>query len=537
MSERDDGPNQRGPIGDGGPEGGSSRLYAGPLDPLGLLANIVARINVSMHVKLLSGYLVGALLVLGMAILTLVVISNMTHQVDELSRLQEQVEAAGKKNKLLTSLLHFRTLGLLTDDPSHNVRIEEAKVQFAEELARAEANSPANKEPFFDELRDAKAGLVEAGTRVMASYQAGNLDEAIRIHVEEERLRSAEAEELLNGLVVDANRQMEEAQADFQSDRDLLSSVGWTLSGVSLAAAVLIGLVLSLAFIRPVRRIDQALAHIALGDFTQRVYVPNKDEFGALSINLNKTTEQLGTLYTELQGLNENLQTRVDAQVKELERTTQMQRYLSPQLAESILWGDTDVELISRRQNLTVLFSDIRGFTSMSERMEPEDLVDLLNQYLTEMTDIVFKNGGTLDKYIGDAIMVFFGNPVPFEDHAERAVRTALEMRAGLSELQPRWVVGDGELLSIGIGITTGYVTVGNIGSPARLEYTVLGNQVNLASRLADSAQPGQILVSERTLLSVREVVESREIEQVQLKGVSRPIRVFEISDKGDQPS
>ena len=540
MSEHDDIRAPGGPAANSGRGDETSLRYTvpqGPPGPLGLLADMVARIRVSMHLKLLSGYLAGAFLVLGMAIMTLIVISNMTHQVDELTRLQNQVEAAGKKKNLLTSLLHFRTLGLLTDDPSHNDRIEEAKVQFAEELAIAESNSPPSKDEFFQQLRVAKAGLVEAGTRVMASYQAGDLDEAVRIHPEDERLRSGEAEQLLNGLVAEANARMEEVQARFQSDRDLLSTVGWALSGVSLAAALLIGLVLSLAFIRPVRRIDQALAHIAVGDFTQRVYVPNRDEFGALSVNLNKTTEQLGNLYTELQGLNENLQTRVDAQVKELERTTRMQRYLSPQLAESILSGETDVELISQRQNLTILFSDIRGFTSMSERMEPEELVDLLNQYLTEMTEIVFKNGGTLDKYIGDAIMVFFGNPIPYEDHAERAVRTALEMRARLAELQPRWVAGDAALLNIGVGITTGYVTVGNIGSPARLEYTVLGNQVNLASRLADSAQGGQILINERTLVAVRELVDSQEIEQLQLKGVSRPTRVFEINERGDRPS
>ena len=540
MSEHDDIRAPGGPAANSGRGDETSLRYTVPQGapgPLGLLADMVARIRVSMHLKLLSGYLAGAFLVLGMAILTLIVISNMTHQVDELTRLQNQVEAAGKKNNLLTSLLHFRTLGLLTDDPSHNDRIEEAKVQFAEELAIAESNSPPSKDEFFQQLRVAKAGLVEAGTRVMASYQAGDLDEAVRIHLEDERLRSGEAEQLLNGLVAEANARMEEVQARFQSDRDLLSTAGWALSGVSLAAALLIGLVLSLAFIRPVRRIDQALAHIAVGDFTQRVYVPNRDEFGALSVNLNKTTEQLGNLYTELQGLNENLQTRVDEQVMELERTTRMQRYLSPQLAESILSGETDVELISQRQNLTILFSDIRGFTSMSERMEPEELVDLLNQYLTEMTEIVFKNGGTLDKYIGDAIMVFFGNPIPYEDHAERAVRTALEMRARLAELQPRWVAGDAALLNIGVGITTGYVTVGNIGSPARLEYTVLGNQVNLASRLADSAQGGQILINERTLVAVRELVDSQEIEQLQLKGVSRPTRVFEINERGDRPS
>ena len=212
-----------------------------------------------------------------------------------------------------------------------------------------------------------------------------------------------------------------------------------------------------------------------------------------------------------------------------------MKRYLSPQLAESILSGGTDVDLDSRRQELTVFFSDLRGFTAMSERLEPEELVDLLNQYLAEMTEIVFKHGGTLDKYIGDALMVFFGNPVSYEDHAERAVSTALEMRARLEELQQRWMTRSQEFLAMGIGITTGYVTVGNIGSPSRMDYTVLGNQVNLASRLADAAKGGQILVSERTLVAVRDRVVSTEIDQIQLQGVFRPIRIFEINEKDQQ--
>ena len=337
---------------------------------------------------------------------------------------------------------------------------------------------------------------------------------------------------LMRELVTDSMRQMTDARDGFQSDRKLLAVVGWTLSGVSLASALLIGLVLSLAFIRPVRRIDSVLARIAVGDFTERIDVPNRDEFGTLCTNLNKASEQLSDLYSKLQSLNENLQDRVDEQVQELERTTRMKRYISAQLAESILSGETDVDLKSGRQDLTVLFSDIRGFTAMSERMEPEDMVDILNQYLSEMTEIVFKHGGTLDKYIGDAVMVFVGNPIPYDDHVERGVRIAMEMRSRLAELQQRWLVEQGELLSIGIGVTTGYVTVGNIGSPARMDYTVVGNQVNLASRLADQAQAGQVLVSERTLAAVRDLVNYDEVDQIELQGVSRPIKVYEINEK-----
>ena len=487
-----------------------------------------------VHVKLLSGYFVGALLVLGMAFLTLVVISSMNNQVSELTRLQKQVQSATTKNNLIASQLHLTSLALLTKDESKYAEIAEARGEFSEVLALAESKSPEDKTEFFQRLRDANAHLATAGAKVLA--QSGNPDAAIRIHLEEERPLSDEVEGLLAELVADANTKITAAQSTFQSDRKVLTTLGWTFSGISLAAALFIGLVMTLAFIRPVRSINDALAKVAVGDFTQRVNVPNRDEFGTLSANLNRTTERLGELYSELNSLNQNLQARVNEQVLELERTTRMQRYLSPQLAESILSGDTDVDLSSRRQNLTVFFSDIRGFTAMSESLEPEELVDLLNQYLAEMTDIVFKHGGTLDKYIGDALMVFFGNPVPYEDHAERAITTALDMQSRLEELQRRWTSQNQEAFTMGIGITTGYVTVGNIGSPSRMGYTVLGNQVNLASRLADTAAGGQILVSEGTLLAVRELVESREIDQVHLQGVSRPIRIFEINEKSPPP-
>jgi class 3 adenylate cyclase len=165
----------------------------------------------------------------------------------------------------------------------------------------------------------------------------------------------------------------------------------------------------------------------------------------------------------------------------------------------------------------------------MSERMEPEELVDALNEYLTVMTDIVFRHGGTLDKYLGDGLLAFFGDPIEFSDHAERAVATALEMHWRVGELRERWMLRYEEDLSIGIGISTGYVTVGNIGSDTRSEYTVIGNHVNLASRLANSAAPDQILVTERTMAAVKEQVEGTWVEDIHLKGVQRPMRVFSL--------
>jgi adenylate cyclase len=154
------------------------------------------------------------------------------------------------------------------------------------------------------------------------------------------------------------------------------------------------------------------------------------------------------------------------------------------------------------------------------------------------MTDVVFRHGGTLDKYMGDGILAFFGDPIPFEDHAERAVATAFEMREGLEGLRRRWMAQYQEELTIGIGISTGYVTVGNIGSASRIDYTVIGNHVNLASRLATTALAGQVLVTDRTMAAVKDLVDGSEVEILTLKGVLRPVRVFQIVSKvsGDRP-
>jgi class 3 adenylate cyclase len=280
-----------------------------------------------------------------------------------------------------------------------------------------------------------------------------------------------------------------------------------------------------------VRKVDGALARIADGDFNQVVEVPNRDEFGRLTVNLNRTSSELSRLYQGLSDLNTNVEKTIEEQLTQLRRTERLRRYVSPQVADAILQGDAPVEFSSDRRNLTILYCDIRGFTEMSERMEPEELVDALNEYFSAMTDLVFSNGGTLDKYLGDGILAFFGDPIPFEDHAERAVATAFEMLSEVEKLRGTWMRSEEEL-SIGVGISTGYVTVGNIGSTTRTDYTVIGNHVNVAARLADAAMPGQILASERTAASIQDQVDWHPVEDLVMKGVKRPIKVFELTEK-----
>jgi adenylate cyclase len=182
-------------------------------------------------------------------------------------------------------------------------------------------------------------------------------------------------------------------------------------------------------------------------------------------------------------------------------------------------------------RDLTVMFSDIRDFTSLSEGLTPDDLVQLLNQYLSAMTDILFRNLGTLDKYIGDAIMAFWGSPYPQQDHAACACRCALEMIAGLEELNRKWTKQGRREISIGIGLNTGPVNVGNMGSDKRLAWTVMGDNVNLASRLEGMTKQyrSRVIISESTYSEVAHQFVGREVDRIRVKGKKQPVVIYEL--------
>lgn len=182
-------------------------------------------------------------------------------------------------------------------------------------------------------------------------------------------------------------------------------------------------------------------------------------------------------------------------------------------------------------KELTVMFSDIRNFTTLSEGLTPDELVNLLNQYLSTMTDIIFRNLGTLDKYIGDAIMAFWGSPYPQHDHAYRACRCALEMMAGLEELNRKWVELGRRPIAIGIGLNTGPVNVGNMGSNKRLAWTVMGDNVNLASRLEGMTKEyrNRVIISESTYNRVSDQFVGREVDRIRVKGKKHPVVIYEL--------
>ena len=213
-------------------------------------------------------------------------------------------------------------------------------------------------------------------------------------------------------------------------------------------------------------------------------------------------------------------------------------KYLSPQIYRSIFEGTRDTLLETSRKKLTVFFSDIVGFTSRTDNMESEDLTYILNSYLNVMSSIVLKNGGTLDKFIGDAIMVFFGDPETrgIKEDAIACVTMALEMRDALADLHHEWIKhGIDSPFQIRMGISTGFCSVGNFGSSNRMDYTIIGNQVNLASRLETAAEPNQILISHDTWSLVKSVIHCTSRETVRVKGFEQPVPVYEVVDFVDQ--
>jgi adenylate cyclase len=222
------------------------------------------------------------------------------------------------------------------------------------------------------------------------------------------------------------------------------------------------------------------------------------------------------------------------------------QLYLNPEVMDEMIAQPEKLKLGGDEKELTVLFSDIRDFTSVSEKLSPRALVHLLNGYLTPMTDIIFERRGTLDKYIGDAMMAFFGAPIDDDKHALHCCQAALEMMRQLERLREKWRLEDPSIpaLEHGIGINTGRVVVGNMGSSQRFNYTVMGDAVNLASRLEglNKEYGTQVLISGATLLAARAAAGSeqalavRELDAVRVKGKTEPVRIFELRGLGEVP-
>jgi adenylate cyclase len=235
------------------------------------------------------------------------------------------------------------------------------------------------------------------------------------------------------------------------------------------------------------------------------------------------------TLWDQLADLNRTLEVRVIEQVSQLERLGRLKRFFSPHLAEAIVNGGADDPLKSHRREVTVVFLDLRGFTAFAETAEPEEVMGVLREYHAAMGELILAHEGTLERFTGDGMMIFFNDPVLVSNPQERAVRMALAMRERVDELSRGWRKR-GYDLDFGVGIAEGYATIGAIGFEGRWDYGAIGTVTNLAARLCGEAKPGQILVSRKLHGRVEDLVTAESVGELALKGFSRPVTAYNLT-------
>jgi adenylate cyclase len=282
---------------------------------------------------------------------------------------------------------------------------------------------------------------------------------------------------------------------------------------VLTAFITLLGIILSLAlsmyFARPIRKLGESIKALAMDDFDRRVAVNRNDELGDLSSAFNRMAEDLA--------LKEKIKDSFG-------------QYVTPEIVDMILENPDNQWMKGLKVEATVLFVDIRGFTGLAEEKEPERVIEMLNDHFTRVTDIVIRHGGHLNKFVGDEAMIVFGTPAPNSQHAEAAVRAALDIQEEIARLDMEKKAGDVSF-EVGIGINSGVIVAGNLGSPKRMEYTVIGDNVNVASRLTSLAKAGEILISKQTFESIEDNSRLKVTKRgkVSVKGKKVGITIFNV--------
>ncbi len=288
----------------------------------------------------------------------------------------------------------------------------------------------------------------------------------------------------------------------------------WVLTIIIILLGILLSLGLSMYISRPINKLRESTKALGQGDFDHRVKIPRNDELGDLGSAFNKMAEDLAD--------KEKMQESFG-------------RYVTPEIVDMIMEDPDNPWMKGSRVEATVLFVDIRGFTSLSEEKEPEVIVELLNDYFSRITETVIKHGGHLNKFVGDAAMAVFGTPVPNSEHAEAAVKAALDIQREIASLDRTKLDGTLKIeflpYKVGVGINSGEVVAGNLGSQKRMEYTVIGDNVNVASRLTSLAEEGEILISKRTyeLFKNKNGLRVEERGAVPVKGRKMELTIFNV--------
>ena len=301
-----------------------------------------------------------------------------------------------------------------------------------------------------------------------------------------------------------------------------------------------VGILLSIGVARyqsaPLRRITRAATALESQKFDPALLEPvagRRDELGQLARVFTGMAGQVAAREEHLDSMVKQRTEELETRNRSLEGlSAALSKYLSPQVYSSIFSGHQVAEIASKRKKLTVFLSDIVNFTATADKLESEDLTGMLNRYLAEMAQIALKHGATIDKYVGDAVLAFFGDPESrgVQEDARACVAMALEMQDRLKQLEMEWLdAGAERSFRVRMGINTGFCTVGNFGSPDRMDYTIIGSAVNLTSRLEQNCEPGSILISHVTWSLVNDVVDAEERPALTVKGFGEPVRAYAV--------
>jgi adenylate cyclase len=248
----------------------------------------------------------------------------------------------------------------------------------------------------------------------------------------------------------------------------------------------------------------------------------------ALHDTVQEQARRLEEQAAELAAWNKTLQERVAAQIGEIERVGRLKRFLAPQIVQTIVSSGGEAMLESHRRDIVVLFCDMRGFTAFAETAEPEDIITVLREYHAALGPLIHRYEGTLDRFTGDGMVVYFNDPLPCPDPALRALRLAVDMREAVADLARSWATRGYEI-GFGVGIAHGYATLGRIGFEGRFDYTAIGTVTNLAARLCAEAKDGQILITQRVAAAINHLAEIVPLGDIALKGLSRPVAVLNV--------
>ncbi|ACF00697.1 adenylate/guanylate cyclase with integral membrane sensor [Rhodopseudomonas palustris TIE-1] len=312
------------------------------------------------------------------------------------------------------------------------------------------------------------------------------------------------------------------------------------IAAATASAIAALGILLSIGVARyqaaPLRQITRAAVALESQKFDPALLKPvsaRRDELGQLARVFTGMAGQVAAREEYLDSMVKQRTEELETRNRSLEGlSAALSKYLSPQVYSSIFSGHQDAEIASKRKKLTIFLSDIANFTATTDKLESEDLTAMLNRYLAEMAQIALKHGATIDKYVGDAVLAFFGDPDSrgVKEDAVACVMMAIEMQEKLKQLEMEWIDAGAERpFRVRIGINTGFCTVGNFGSPDRMDYTIVGGAVNLTSRLEQNCEPGSILISHVTWSLVNDVIDAEERPALTVKGFSEPVRAYEV--------